>query len=270
MGDVAAAAAIYRRLVGARIRADWQYRTSFLLFMLSQTLVAGLDLAVLVTLFAQTPALAGWSAAEVGVLYGVTGLSFGLADLFVGAVDRVGQRIKAGTFDLVLLRPLGTLVQLSAYDFALRRLGRCVAPSATLVVAVGLVEVEWTLAKVALLPVAVAAGSVIFAAVWVITASVAFWTVDSKEVGNAFTYGGGLATQYPLDVLGPWLRRLLTFIVPLAFAGYFPVAHVLGRPYAVGLPEWVAFAPPAVALLAALVGSAVWGVAVRHYRSTGS
>lgn len=267
---MAATAGVYRKLVGARIRADWQYRTSFLLFLLSQTLVAGLDLAVLATLFSQTPALAGWSAQEAALLYGVTGLSFGVADLFVGAVDRVSTRIKAGTFDLVLLRPLGSLLQLSAYDFALRRLGRCIAPAATLVIALGLVEVDWTPAKAVLIPLTVICGSMIFAAVWVATASVSFWTVNSTEVGNAFTYGGNLATQYPIDVLGSWLRRLLTFVVPLAFAGYFPVAYVLGRPDALGLPGWVAFASPAVALLAGLVARAVWGLAVRHYRSTGS
>ena len=42
---------VWRRLVGARIRADWQYRTSFFLFLLSQTLVACLDLAVIAAIF---------------------------------------------------------------------------------------------------------------------------------------------------------------------------------------------------------------------------
>ena len=44
---------VWRRLVGARIRADWQYRTSFSLFLLSQTLVACLDLAVVAAIFSQ-------------------------------------------------------------------------------------------------------------------------------------------------------------------------------------------------------------------------
>ncbi len=52
---------VYRRLVGARIRADLQYRTSFFLFLISQTLVAGLDLAVIAVLFTQVDSIAGWS-----------------------------------------------------------------------------------------------------------------------------------------------------------------------------------------------------------------
>ena len=38
---------VWRRLVGAKIRSGWQYRTSFWLFLLSQTLVMCLDLSLI-------------------------------------------------------------------------------------------------------------------------------------------------------------------------------------------------------------------------------
>ena len=60
--------------------------------------------------------------------------------------------------------------------------------------------------------VTLVAGTVIFGAVWIATSAAAFWTVEGQEMGNAFTYGGNLATQYPIDVLGDWLRRLFTFV----------------------------------------------------------
>ena len=78
---------IYRRLVAARIRADLQYRTSFFLFVFSQALVAGLDLAVILVLFTQVDSIAGWSVAEVALLYGLAGIGFGLADLFFSEVE---------------------------------------------------------------------------------------------------------------------------------------------------------------------------------------
>ena len=49
---------VYRRLVRARVRADLQYRASFFLFLISQTLIAGLDLAVILVLFTQVNSLA--------------------------------------------------------------------------------------------------------------------------------------------------------------------------------------------------------------------
>ena len=53
VGSAIADLRVWRRLVGARIRADWQYRTSFFLFLLSQTLVACLDFAVIAAIFTQ-------------------------------------------------------------------------------------------------------------------------------------------------------------------------------------------------------------------------
>jgi ABC-2 type transport system permease protein len=94
--------------------------------------------------------------------------------------------------------------------------------------------------------------------------------VESQEVANAFTYGGSLATSYPMDVLGRWMQRLLTFLIPLAFVAYFPAARMLGRDDPLGLPSTIAWATPLVALASVLVARAVWALAVRHHRSTGS
>jgi ABC-2 type transport system permease protein len=116
----------------------------------------------------------------------------------------------------------------------------------------------------------VVSGTVIFGSVWVVTSALAFWTVESQEMGNAFTYGGNLVTQYPLDVLGEWLKHLFTFIVPLAFVAYLPASEILGKDTPLGLPGWTVWSPPLVAVLSALVARAIWHLAIRHHRSTGS
>ncbi len=111
-GDLTAGLATYVRLVAARVRSDWQYRTSFLMLLLTQAVVAGLDLAVIAVLFGRVDALAGWSAMEVALLYGLAGVAFALADLFVSQVEYAGRHIKAGTFDRFLLRPLSQIFYL--------------------------------------------------------------------------------------------------------------------------------------------------------------
>ncbi len=266
MGELA----VYRRLVGARVRADLQYRTSFFLFLASQTLVAGLDLAVIGVLFSQVSTIGGWSGAEVALLYGLAGTGFGLADLFVSEVELASRHIKAGTFDLFLLRPAGALLQLCAAEFALRRVGRLVQPVIVLVIVLGRLDISWTPVKVALVPLTVLSGAVIFGAVWVITSSLAFWTVETQEVANSFTYGGVTLSQYPVDVFGTWLQRLVTFVVPLAFVSFFPAAYLLDKPVPFGLPSSVALLAPFVAVALAFLARRVWQLAIRHYRSTGS
>jgi ABC-2 type transport system permease protein len=270
VADVADDLQVYRRLVGARIRSDWQYRTSFVLFLLSQSVVAGLDLAVIVVLFSRVNAIAGWSVTEVALLYGVAGLSFGIADLLVSQVEIASQHIKAGTFDLFLLRPVGALLQLCAMEFALRRVGRSVQPAIVLVVALANAHINWTPDKVALLPIAVISSVFIWGSIWVLTSSLSFWTIETQEVSNSFTYGGQTLSHYPIDVLGTWLRHFVVFVVPLAFTSYLPVAYLLDKPRSFDLPRGLALASPVVAAVLVLAACAVWRLAVRHYRSTGS
>lgn len=260
----------YRRLVGARIRADWQYRTSFVFFLLGQTLASSADLAAIVVIFANVEALAGWDVYEVVFLYGMSGLAFGLADIFISQVESASVHIKAGTFDTFLIRPMGALSQLSAREFALRRVGRSVQPAIALIASLAQVDVAWTPAKVALLPVTLVCGFCIFASVWVVTSSIAFWTVETQEIASSFTYGGNAITSYPIDVLGQWLRRLTVFVVPLASIAYLPGCALFDKPMPFDLPDWAAWSGPAVALLAVLGARAVWAMAIRHYRSTGS
>lgn len=268
MGETAG---IYGRLLGARIRADWQYRTSFVLFALGQALIALLDFAVIAVLFGQVPQLAGWTLPEVAFLYGVSSVAFALADVFVSQVaDALPALIREGGFDRLLVRPVGTLVQISAEFFALRRLGKLLQSAAILWLAVAWLDREWQPGTVLLTLLAIAAGAVIFGAVFVLTSAIAFWTVESNEVANAFTYGGYHLTQYPLSILDGWLRRLVVYVLPLGFVAYLPALLILGKPAPPGLPRVLGYASPVVAAALALLARAAWATAVRRYRGTGS
>lgn len=260
----------YRHLLGARIRSDWQYRTSFALFTLAQALVTALDLAVLLVIFDLVPSLGGWSVEEVLVLYGLMMLAFGLADMFVSQVESVGRHIVEGTFDRFLLRPLPALVQISADEFALRRVGRVVPGLVTLVVGLSAADIAWTVDRVVLVPLTVVCGVAIFGAVWVVTCSVSAWMVGSRELASAFTYGGSFAHQYPMHIFSEWVRALIGWMLPMAFVAYVPTIHLVGAANPLGLPWWLAFAGPLVAVGFGAVARAVWTAAIRNYQSTGS
>ena len=270
MAEAVAQLRVWQHLVGAKIRSGWQYRGSFWLFLLSQTLVMCLDFGVILAIFTKVDTLAGWSGVEVALLYGLGGVAFGAADTLISAVENATLHIRSGTFDLFLLRPVSPLLHLTASEFELRRIGRVIQPAIVLVGAVVLLDTDWTPARAALVPVTVLAGTVIFGAVWIATSAAAFWTVESQEMGNAFTYGGNLATQYPLDVLGDWLRHLFTFVFPLAFVAYLPASEIIGKPTPLGLPDWTVWSSPVVAVLAGSVALGVWRTAIRHHQSTGS
>jgi len=266
---VADAFAVWGRLVGAGIRSQLQYRASFALDFCGSFLIAFLDFLAVLVIFHNTPRLAEWNIHEVAFLYALSSISFALTDLAIGHLDLFPQLIRDGNFDILLVRPRGTLLQVIARDFQLRRLGKAFQGGIVLVYALSSIHVPWTVGRVALLLVCIPAGILIFASIWVVFACSAFWTVDGGEFTNAFTYGGNFLAQYPIDIYGAWLRRFLAYLVPLAFVCYFPALYILDKPDPLGLPRILQFVSPVVALVAACVAGATWRFAVRHYRSAG-
>jgi ABC-2 type transport system permease protein len=267
---VAELARIYVRLVDARIRAQLQYRLSFAINLVGAGLISFLDFLAILIIFHQVDALGRWSAAEVALLYAIASISFGLTDVVIGHLDLLPNMIREGDFDLILIRPLGSLFQVVAADFSLRKLGKAFQGGAVLAVALANLDVSWTAGKVAMIALAIVAGAVIYAGVWVAFSTITFWLIDSQEVANAFSYGGNFVAQYPVNIFGPWLRRLVLFVVPIAFVSYFPALYVLDKEDELGLPRVLQFASPVVAAATLVVAGLVWRTAVRHYRSVGA
>jgi ABC-2 type transport system permease protein len=260
---------VWFRLAHMKLRAEMQYRASFALIVAMTFVFSFLDFAAVWILFANLDAMAGWSFAEVALLYGTSGVAFNLANVLVAGVDVAAQHIRAGTFDILLVRPVGTIVQLSAADIELKRIGRLGQGAVILVVAMATVDLDWTPARLVAIAGIVLAGFAIFGAIWVMAASLGFWTVDNRHIANSVTYAGNKLTQYPIDVFATWLRGVV-LILPMAFVNYLPVARLLGKKDVYDLPSFVDVASPVVAVLLALLARLVWSFAIRHHRSTGS
>ena len=262
-------AGIYVRLYRSRVRSQLQYRLSFTLQVIGMLGATFLDFLVILVVFSRLTSLGGWSLWEVGFLYGASYLPFKLADIFVGKVERLGEWIRTGQFDSVLIRPLGTLGQTLTADMDLKQVGGLVQGAAVFGVALARVDIDWTPARGLMLIVMLASGFVIFASVWIATNATAFWLVNVREATNAFTYGGNYLTQFPLDIFGPWFRRVFAFLIPMAFINYFPSLFLLGKP-SEPWPGVLRFLSPLVAVATTAVAAIVWRAGIRHYSSTGS
>jgi ABC-2 type transport system permease protein len=261
---------LYGRLIGARVRIQMEYRASFVLNVIAAALLTATDFLVIAVLFAHLPQLAGWSLAEVAFLYGITGIAFAFADMAIGHLYDAQELIRTGEFDVVLLRPAGTLFQMVAADFQLRRLGKALQAFVVLVLALSSLDIAWDVGRVAMMFAIVVSATAIFAALYIVGAALTFWLIGGGEFAASFTYGGQHMSSYPMNVFGPWLRRLFGYLFALAFVGYLPALYILDKPDPLNLPEFLRYLSPVVAAFALLAARALWHVAVRHYRSTGS
>ncbi|MCP9973909.1 ABC transporter permease [Streptomyces somaliensis] len=261
----------YGLIVAMWIRSTMAYRLSFAMTLLTNLVANFFDFVVILLMFGHVRGLGGFAFGEVAFLYGTTSTAFGLADLAVGQVGKVGRRVRDGTLDTFLVRPAPVLAQVAADRFALRRLGRLAQGLLVLVWSLAALEgVEWTPLKALMVPLTVVTGAVIFGSLMTAGAAFQFWAQDAAEVANSFTYGGNTLLQYPPSIFAGELVRGVVYVVPLAFVNWVPALYVLGREAPAGLPPWAAFASPAVAAVCAVLAGLAWRAGIRSYRSTGS
>lgn len=260
----------YALIAAMWIRSTMAYRASFAMTLFGNLAVTTFDFLTILLMFSHVDELGGYSLAEIAFLYGAASTAFGLTDLVLGSMDRLGRRVRDGTLDTLLVRPVPVLVQIAADRFALRRLGRIIQGGLILGYGLVHVDVDWTAGKAALIPLMLLSGAGIFASVFVTGAAFQFLALDAAEVQSAFTYGGNTLLQYPPTVFAKDLVRAVTFVIPLAFVNWLPALYVLGRPYPLDLPEWLAFTPPLVAVACCALAALAWRMGIRSYRSTGS
>nr|AUV64117.1 transporter [Streptomyces citricolor]BAV57054.1 transporter [Streptomyces citricolor] len=251
-------------------RAIMAYRASFYLMLIANFAITSLDFVVLLLMFRHTDRLGGWSLPELAFLYGTSGLALGLANLFVGSVDALGDRIRTGTLDTMLIRPAPALAQLCAERFSLRRLGRPLQAAAVLAWSLTALQVHWSADRLLLVPLLLAAGTVIFGAIFVGGATLQFWWGEARELQNSLTYGGATLIHYPPTVFAKELVAGAVFGVPLAFVNWLPSLRILGKPDPLGLPTAFQYASPLAAALCVLAAALAWRAGLRAYRGTGN
>jgi len=272
MLPVLRAIGLYRRLIRVQIRSQLIYRASFLLDLLSVGLNTAASFATLALVLQRFEGIGGWKLGEIAFLYGMVETAFGVMDLFFSGFDPdfFGQRVRRGTFDQMLLRPLGITLQVMGSQFVLRRLGRIAQGLAILGIALALTNVRWTLLKIAYLPVVFVSLVLFFGALFIIGATITFWTVQSIEAINIFTYGGSEMMSYPMHIYQRWMRQFFTYVVPAIFLLYYPALYLLDKPDPLHLPAFAPFLAPAAGLGMLGAALAFWRFGIRHYSSTGT
>jgi ABC-2 type transport system permease protein len=175
--------------------------------------------------------------------------------------------IVRGDFDRVLLRPRSTLLQIIGSGFEITRVGKFVQGIIVLALVMPRIGILWGPDKIFTLLCMILGGAAVFTGVFILGATVCFFTVEGLEFINIFTDGGRELASYPLPVYGKWVQRFFTFVIPFGCVNYLPLMYLTGR----------AVQHPALYMLTPLSGILfifpcllVWQIGVRHYASTGS
>ncbi len=263
---------LYFRLIGIHLRGQLQYRWSFALDVFGQAVVTLMAFVTLAAVMQRFGTIGGWRLGELAFLYGLVEVSFATMDMLFSGFDPdfFSQQVRRGVFDQLLLRPVALPLQVFASEFTVRRLGRIAQGLGVFALGVSLAQVDWTAAKLLYLPVVFLSTVAFFGGLFVIGSALCFWTVQSSEAINIFTYGGAEMMTYPMHIYGNDLRRFFTYIVPAALMVYYPSLYFLGKPLPDGPASVLPFLAPLGGTFVLAAGFAFWRFGVTRYTSTGT
>lgn len=252
------------------MRAQMQYRASFIMLSTSIFISSSLEFAGIWALFDRFGQLKSWTLAEVALFYGIVNMGMSIAKAGSRGFDHFSTTIRQGDFDRLLLRPRSTVLQLLGQELQLMRIGHFLQGLFVLLYAAHILDITWTAPKIILVMASILGGACVFGGLFVLRATLCFWTTESLDLINAVSYGGQETARYPLSIYHKWFRRFFTYVIPLACISYYPALIILDRPDTLGSPTWFQWTAPAIGLLFLLLTLQFWHLGTRHYRSTGS
>lgn len=242
------------------------YKADFIIAFFSSMSATVLGFGFVLVLFTKIPKLQDWSFYEILFLYGFSLIPLGFFNVVSWNLYEFGDiYIIEGRFDRIMLRPVDTLFQVLFEKFRLESLQEVVTGLVVVVISARQLHIPWQGVDYFWFAVMVAAGTLIYLAVFLTLTAVSFWFEDRvgivPPVFNMLTFG-----RYPLTIYNVFIQFLLSWIIPFGFASFYPTTHFLGRGAFANYFHLV----PVVAIGFSLLAIFVWNRGVANYSSTGS
>lgn len=256
---------LYLRYVLIHLKSAMQHKTSFFLMAMGQFLATFTALLGLYFMMSRFYQVDGFSLDDVLISFATISLSFALAEMFARGFDSFSILISNGEFDRMLVRPKSLILQVLGSRIELSRIGRLVQAGLIFTYIIPRSHIDWTWDRMVTLIAMIIGGTMVFIALFLLYASLCFFTIEGLEFINIFTDGGREFGQYPFSIYGEKVLKFLTYIVPLALVQYYPLLYLLGRSN-----NRLYMVLPLLASLFLFPAYLMWQIGLRHYKSTGS
>lgn len=254
----------YWLLYRTALKSVAEYRVDFAVGVLTAISMQLAALTFYWIVFARAPALGGWSSGEVLFLFGLTAMVLGLAEATLNGIWWLPWYILDGQLDRLLTYPVSSLGFVLLSRPELHALGNFCAGAVSF-------GVGWSLLSpptfaLALVPIWVASGAVIYTGILVVVGALTFRIVG-PWVSHLFAVHQLLNTsRYPISIYPRWLYLLVMYVLPFGAAVFVPADFLRGH----GSFWRALLLPPLAAFGTAFVAKLAWDNALRAYQSTGS
>ncbi len=256
---------LYFLFVKMHLKSMMSHKTSFFLNTMGQFLVSFNVFLGVYFMMSRFHQVKGFTYEEILLCFALFLLAFTVAETVFRSLDTFNHIIGNGEFDRILVRPHNPVYLVLCSKVELARMGRFLQALVMLVYAVKTGTVVWTPGRIMAACLMVICGTVVFAAIYLIFASICFFTLEGLEFMNVFTDGAREYGKYPIGVYGKTMLTICTYVVPFALFQYYPFLYIIGR----ADHDWYALLP-LLSCLFLVPAVLLWNYGLTHYQSTGS
>ena len=256
---------LYLKYVSIHLKSQMQYKMSFLLTMIGQFITAFSALLTAYFMMQRFGSIKGYSLSEVLLCFAIVLMAFSLSECFARGFDMFPNMLGNGEFDRILVRPKGIILQVLGSKVEFTKLGRLIQAIMVFAYAIPASPVVWTADKIVTLVLMILGGTAVFSGLFVIYATLCFFTTQGLEVMNIFTDGGKEFGKYPFEVYGQGILKFFSYVIPMAWFQQYPLMYLLGR-----IENKLLMISPLVCFLFLIPCYVLWRFGLRHYKSTGS
>jgi len=257
---------LYRRQLGAHIRAALQYEADFWLLIAAAVLTQVVGVAFLTAIFTKIPDLKGWTFWDILLIYAMVSITEGVTSLFFEGMWHLARSINQGELDYVLMRPYPVVGQVMGSQVGFHGLGTLVTGGILLGMGLAHTTIAWSPVTVALAVVLLVSGVVVRVAIALATNAVSFWIAGPFSVFAYAMHQVGDLARYPITIYAMGVRLAIGLAIPFAFGSFFPMAFLLDH----GNAAWVGLLTPLVAGYCVVVAWWAFRRGLRRYESAGN
>tara|TARA_Y100000588_G_scaffold292356_1_gene311656 strand:+ start:1167 stop:1922 length:756 start_codon:yes stop_codon:yes gene_type:complete len=205
------------------------YRMNFLVQLLQSGMSLLTALVGFLVVFSHTETLGDWRPNDILALLGVYLIVGGLVGLLIRpSMSRLMEDVREGTLDYTLTKPEDAQFLVSIAQVRIWKLTDFVLGSIVLGYALFNRGLDVGFDETIAFAVTLTCGGAIVYSFFLILSTLSFWFIRIDNILVIFDamYQAG---RWPIGLYPYWLKFVLTFIVPIAFAITVPAEGLIGR-----------------------------------------
>lgn len=256
---------LFLNYMSMHLKVKMQYKISFIFTLLAQSLIVFLELFVLKSLFTKFKLLNEYNINELYLNFSVIWLGYSLGQTLGRGFDKFSNQIKTGNFDLLLIRPRNIFIQIIGSEIYYEKISRIISTLILFIYSSIKVINSFNIFNIFLLLTMIIGSFIISLSIFIIGASICFYTIEGLEIINIFSDGTKQLAQYPMGIYNKIIKVVFTFIIPITLINYYPIEYLTGR-----LSNNLYLLFPLLSCIIIIPAILLFKLGLKKYKSSGS